>query len=71
LRRYEEAVGILKNLGIGKIKLMTNNPAKVEDLEKAGFEVKQIGHSAEPNDENKDYLRTKASKMNHKLEIRD
>ena len=71
LRSYEEAVGILKNLGIGKIKLMTNNPAKVEDLEKAGFEVKQIGHSAEPNDENKDYLRTKASKMNHKLEIRD
>jgi GTP cyclohydrolase II len=50
---------------------MTNNPAKVEDLEKAGFEVKQIGHSAEPNEENKDYLRTKASKMNHKLEIRD
>jgi len=50
---------------------MTNNPAKVEDLEKAGFEVEQIGHSAEPNEENKDYLRTKASKMNHKLEIRD
>ena len=67
LRRYEGAVEILKNLGVGKIKLMTNNPAKVEDLEKAGFEVEQIGHSAEPNDENKDYLRTKATKMNHKL----
>ena len=67
LRRYKGAVEILKNLGVGKIKLMTNNPAKVEDLEKAGFEVEQIGHSAEPNDENKDYLRTKATKMNHKL----
>ena len=71
LRRYEGAVEILENLGVKKIKLMTNNPAKVEDLEKAGFKVRQIGHSAEPNDENKDYLRTKASKMNHKLEIRD
>ncbi len=71
MRRYEGAVEILENLGVKKIKLMTNNPAKVEDLEKAGFEVEQIGHSAEPNEENKDYLRTKASKMNHKLEIRD
>ena len=71
MRRYGEAVEILENLGVKEIKLMTNNPAKVEDLEKAGFEVKQIGHSAEPNEENKDYLRTKASKMNHKLEIRD
>ena len=71
MRRYEGAVKILENLGVKKIKLMTNNPAKVEDLEKAGFEVEEIGHSAEPNEENKDYLRTKASKMNHKLEIRD
>ena len=71
MRRYGGAVEILENLGVKEIKLMTNNPAKVEDLAKAGFEVKQIGHSAEPNEENKDYLRTKASKMNHKLEIRD
>ena len=71
MRRYEGAVDILENLGVKKIKLMTNNHAKVEDLEKAGFEVRQINHSAEPNEENKDYLRTKASKMNHKLEIRD
>ena len=71
MRRYGEAVEILESLDIKKIKLMTNNPAKVEDLEKAGFEVKQIGHSTEPNEENKDYLRTKASKMNHKLEIGD
>ena len=71
MRRYGGAVEILENLGVKEIKLMTNNPAKVEDLEKAGFEVKQISHCAEPNDENRDYLRAKASKMNHKLEIRD
>ena len=71
MRRYRGAVEILDSLDIKKIRLMTNNPAKVEDLEKAGFGVKQIGHSTEPNEENKDYLRTKVSKMNHKLEIGD
>lgn len=71
MRRYRGAMEILDSLDIKKIRLMTNNPAKVEDLEKAGFEVKQIGHSTEPNEENKDYLRTKVSKMNHKLEIGD
>ena len=71
LRRYEGAVNILKSLRVERIKLMTNNPSKVEDLQKAGFEVEQINHSAEPNDENRDYLRTKASKMKHKFEVGD
>ena len=67
LRGYQGAVDILKNLGAEKIKLMTNNPSKVEDLENAGFDVEELSHSSEPNKENKDYLETKASKMNHKL----
>jgi GTP cyclohydrolase II len=46
---------------------MTNNPAKVEELRKDGFDVEQITHRTEANDENREYLRTKASKMNHKL----
>jgi GTP cyclohydrolase II len=46
---------------------MTNNPAKVEELKNDGFIVEQITHRTEANDENRDYLRTKASKMNHKL----
>ncbi len=71
LRGYGGAVDILKNLNVKRINLMTNNPSKVDDLREAGFKVEQIGHSAEPNEENKDYLRTKASKMNHKLEIGD
>jgi 3,4-dihydroxy 2-butanone 4-phosphate synthase/GTP cyclohydrolase II len=67
LRDYGGATTILRNLGIKRIKLMTNNPAKVEELRKDGFTVEQITHRTEANDENRDYLRTKASKMNHKL----
>ena len=67
LRDYRGATAILRNLGVKTIKLMTNNPAKVEELRKDGFDVEQITHSTEANDENRDYLKTKASKMNHKL----
>ena len=69
LRGYGGAVDILENLNVKRIKLMTNNPSKVEDLREAGFEVEQIGLSTRPNKENMDYLRTKASKMKHKLEF--
>jgi len=67
LRDYGGATTILRSLGVKTITLMTNNPAKVEELEKDGFDVEQITHRTEANDENRDYLRTKASKMNHKL----
>ena len=67
LRDYGGATTILRSLGVKTITLMTNNPAKVEELKKDGFDVEQITHRTEANDENRDYLRTKASKMNHKL----
>ena len=69
LRGYQGAVSILRNLGAEKIKLMTNNPSKIKELEKAGFDVEHVKHSSEPNDENRDYLKTKASKMNHRLDV--
>ena len=71
LRGYQGAVDILKNLGAQKIKLMTNNPSKVKELENAGFDVEALGHSSLPNEENRDYLKTKASKMNHKIDVKD
>jgi|TARA_B110000438_G_scaffold5641_1_gene5643 3,4-dihydroxy 2-butanone 4-phosphate synthase/GTP cyclohydrolase II len=68
LRDYSGATAILRNLGVTKIKLMTNNPSKSEELEKDGFEVRQINHATIANNENKDYLKTKADKMNHKFD---
>ena len=67
LRNYKNAAKILKNLGVKKINLMTNNPSKVEDLVKEGFDVTQTKHSSKPNKENKEYLKTKAEKMRHDI----
>ena len=69
LRNYENAAKILKNLGVKKIELMTNNPSKVEDLSKEGFDVIKTKHLPEPNKENIEYLKTKAEKMRHQFTI--
>ena len=69
LRNYKEAIKILKSLKIHKIKLMTNNPLKIKELEKAGFHIKQIPHNITPNKENLNYLRTKKYKMHHQLKV--
>ena len=67
LRNYKNAAKILKNLGVNKVNLMTNNPSKVEDLIKEGFDVTQTTHTSKPNEENKEYLKTKAEKMRHNI----
>ena len=67
LRDYNNAIKILKSLGLEKIRLLTNNPSKVEELDKRGITVEQVTHKTEANKENREYLETKASKMNHKL----
>ena len=67
MRDYKNAAKILKNLGVEKITIMTNNPSKIEDLTKEGYNVKQTKHLPEPNKENKDYLKTKAEKMRHDI----
>ena len=69
LRNYKEAIKILKSLKIHKIKLMTNNPLKIKELEKAGFHIKQILHNITPNKENLNYLKTKKYKMHHQLKV--
>jgi GTP cyclohydrolase II len=68
-RTYEDAIAILKDLNISKIHLMTNNPLKVNALEKAGIEViSRVPIVIEPKAENKFYLRTKRDVMGHLLD---
>ena len=69
LRNYKNAAKILKNLGVEEINLMTNNPSKVEDLTEEGFDVIQTKHLPDPNEENIEYLKTKAKKMRHDISI--
>ena len=68
LRDYKPAAEILKYLGISTIKLITNNPNKIEDLEKHGIRVaERIPLVIKPTEYSKKYLKTKKEKMNHQL----
>jgi 3,4-dihydroxy 2-butanone 4-phosphate synthase/GTP cyclohydrolase II len=67
-REYGAAVSILGDLGIKSVRLMSNNPAKIEALETAGILVNEyvpivVGHQ----DENVEYMETKREKMGHMI----
>ncbi len=66
LRDYGIGAQILCDLGVKKMRLMTNNPKKVVGLEGYGLEVvERVPLVINPNDINKDYLETKQKKMGH------
>jgi GTP cyclohydrolase II len=65
-RDYEEAAAILGELGISEVRLLTNNGAKVDGLERAGVTIaERVGHHMPANPHNTDYLATKREKSGH------
>ena len=57
---------MLLDLGVRRARLLTNNPAKVEGLERHGVEiVERLPLRISPNPSNLGYLRTKREKMGH------
>jgi len=65
-RDYGHAAAMLRALGIGRVRLLTNNPAKVAGLEAAGIAVaERIPHHMPVNPHNADYLATKRDKSGH------
>jgi 3,4-dihydroxy 2-butanone 4-phosphate synthase/GTP cyclohydrolase II len=69
-RDYGVGANILRELGLGKIRLLTNNPIKRKGLEGYGLEiVENVPLEVEPNEHNKFYLETKKHKMGHTLEL--
>lgn len=68
LRDYGIGAQIISDLGVRKIRLMTNNPRKVVGLEGHKLEiVEQVPVISQPNEHNKKYLETKKKKLGHKL----
>lgn len=70
MRKYDKAAEILKDLGINKIRLMTNNPDKIHKLQELGIEITErvpiivhYSHSADF------YMHTKQEKMGHLLNL--
>jgi GTP cyclohydrolase II len=64
-RTYEVAVEILHILGIRSVRLLTNNPRKIEAFRQHDMRVQRIPHRFKPNQHNAAYLLTKQQKMEH------
>ncbi len=69
-RDYGVGASIMRELGLGKIRLITNNPIKRAGLEGYGITiVENVPLNIPPNEHNLSYLRTKKNKMGHLLEL--
>jgi 3,4-dihydroxy 2-butanone 4-phosphate synthase/GTP cyclohydrolase II len=69
LRDYGIGAQILRKLGLGKIRIMTNNPRKIVGLEGYGLElVERVPIEVQAKKDNLKYLRTKQEKMGHIFE---
>src|SRR5579871_4571321 len=67
-RDYGVGYQILADLGLSSIRILTNNPRKIEGLEGFGLTVtEQVPIEAEPNFFNADYLRTKRERLGHSI----
>lgn len=67
-RTYDMAAAMLRGLGVESVRLMTNNPAKVEQLRALGIDVvDRIPHVMKPNPHSAAYLEAKRIRMRHEL----
>jgi 3,4-dihydroxy 2-butanone 4-phosphate synthase / GTP cyclohydrolase II len=67
-RHYGTATQVLRDLGVGSVRLLTNNPDKVANLEDFGVPVaERVPLTPHPNDHNLAYLLTKRDRMGHHL----
>lgn len=67
-RHYGTATQVLRDLGVGSVRLLTNNPDKVANLEDFGVPVaERVPLTPHPNDHNLAYLLTKRDRMGHDL----
>lgn len=71
-RDYRAAAAALRYLGVGRVRLLTNNPLKRRALEREGVEVvERVPLTVEPNPTNLAYLQTKAARLGHFLTFDD
>ncbi|KGF76694.1 3,4-dihydroxy-2-butanone 4-phosphate synthase [Lactococcus lactis] len=65
-REYSIGAQILKIIGVKSLKLMTNNPQKINDFQKYGLVVEErVALQIKDNPFDRDYLKVKQNKMGH------
>ena len=70
LRRYEQCAEILLDLGLRTVRVMSDNPAKIQALRQAGLKVvERVRLEVEPHDAFVNYLKTKKEKMGHLVSV--
>jgi 3,4-dihydroxy 2-butanone 4-phosphate synthase/GTP cyclohydrolase II len=70
LRRYDQCAEILADLGLGRVRVLTNNPAKIRALAENGLDVvERVSLEVEPHERSVRYLRTKKERMGHLIEV--
>ena len=70
MRDYSAGSQILTDLGVHKLRLLTNNPQKIHDLSDYGIEItERVALDIEPNCDNLFYMETKKEKMGHILSM--
>lgn len=69
-RDYTVGALILRDMGVRSVRLITNNPEKIESLEQSGLEViERVPLQPQLNRYNSEYLRTKVERMQHLLDL--
>ena len=68
-RKWEDSIGILEDLGVSNVELMSHNPLKTKALRAAGIETKKAETKTHLTAENRGYLTTKRSELGHDLDI--
>ncbi len=70
LRDYGIAAEMLRDLGVGSVRLLTNNPLKIDNLRAHGIQIiERVPLLIEPNATNIHYLRVKQDRMGHLLNL--
>ncbi|MFL6282874.1 MAG: GTP cyclohydrolase II, partial [Pyrinomonadaceae bacterium] len=69
LREYRQCAEVLFDLGLCKVRMMSNNPLKLRAMEEAGLRVvERVALQVETAEPSTNYLRTKKQKLGHLLE---
>ncbi len=68
LRDYSLPAAIVQNLGLTRVRLLSNNPDKIAALEAAGIFVERVPAHTDPGAMAQDYLRVKKEKMGHLID---